>query len=299
MENHHHLTAVSNTTPQAGLMRAATLASVLVASGLVLLKLGAWWLTDSLSLLSSLTDSLLDVLASAVNFLAVRYALTPPDDDHRFGHGKAEDIAGLGQSMFIAGSSLFIFFEGLRRLTDPHPIEHNSIGTMVMVISVLATTGLVLFQRYAVKKTRSKVVQADSLHYVGDIFSNLGVILALYLSSAFGWNLADPVIAFVIAIYILHGAWEIGFASFHNLMDREFDATDRQAIVDIVTAHPAVRGLHDLKTRRSGIYHFIQLHVGMDGAQPLRDAHAVVDALELEIMKKFPHSDVIIHQDPV
>jgi ferrous-iron efflux pump FieF len=286
----------SSNTPH--LIRMATSASLFVAGILIILKLGAWAYTDSLSLLSSLVDSVLDIAASIINFIAARYALQPPDEDHRFGHGKAEDLAALGQAIFIAGSGLFITFEAVRRLVLPTPIDHSEIGIGVMIISIILTTGLVLFQRYVIMRTTSNIVKADSLHYLTDILSNLAVIAAIIASTYFGWLYADPLMAIAIAALIIGGAIHIAKNGFNNLMDREFEDEERDKIIQIVNQHPKSLGLHDLKTRRSGIYSFIQFHLDLDENLSLREAHDIGDEVEDMLKVAFPNADVLIHQDP-
>lgn len=281
------------------LIRWAAILSVAVALSLTLLKAAAWSVTDSLSVLSSAVDSLLDVAASALNFLAIRYALVPPDREHRFGHGKAEDLAGLAQATFITGSGLFIFVEGIRRMIDPAPIVQETTGLWVMGVSMVLTSCLVAFQRYVVRKTGSAAIGADAFHYVTDLLTNAGIILALLLATKAGWALADPIIAFAIAGYILYGAWRIGYASFQRLMDREFPDEERKRIIALVKAEPGVLGLHALKTRQSGMYRFIQMHLAMDETLTLRQAHDIAESVEERLMKEFPMTDVIVHQDPV
>ena len=297
--NHHHFHRPDGAEAHVPLMRWGSMAAVAVAITLVVIKTVAWQRTGSLSILSSGVDSLLDVVASTVNFFAIRYALMPPDSGHRFGHGKAEDIAGLAQAAFIAGSGLFIFVEGVGRLLNPPPILQENTGLWVMGISVTLTILLVLFQRYVVRKTGSIAVGADSFHYVTDILSNLGVIVALVLSAQFGWNIADPLIAFAIAAYILHGAWQIGFTAFHRLMDHEFPEAERQNIITLVKNHSGVLSLHELKTRQSGMHRFIQMHLGLDETLTLKEAHSITEAVEEMLMHEYPMCDVLIHQDPV
>ena len=149
----------------ARLMRLATYASVAVASVLVVTKFGAWVMTDSVSLLSTLIDSVLDVAASALNLIAVHHALQPADDEHRFGHGKAEALAGLGQAAFISGSAAFLLIEAGERIFNPKTIDNSEIGIAVMVVAIVLTVILVAFQRYVVRKTGSLAIGADSLHY--------------------------------------------------------------------------------------------------------------------------------------
>ena len=259
-------------TPEAArLMRLATYASVAVAGVLIAAKLAAWLATDSVSMLSTLLDSVLDAAASMVNLLAIRHALTPADREHRFGHGKAEPLAALGQAAFVAGSAVLLIVEVARRLWRPQPIENGELGIAVMLGSIVLTAGLVLFQRHVVRKTGSLAISADRLHYVGDVLVNGGVILALVLSQILGWTLIDPIFGAVIAAYILYTAWSIARSSLDMLMDRELPDEDRQRIRSLALAHPEVKALHELRTRASGPSSFIQFHLEMDGGiEPLR-----------------------------
>ncbi len=280
-------------------MRRATCASVTVAFALIAIKFVAFILTGSVSLLSSLIDSVLDSLASVLNFIAVRHALSPADEDHRFGHGKAEPLAGLGQAAFVMGSSLFLIFEGINRFVHPRAVEHGNIGIAVMLVSLFATISLLVYQRHVVKQTGSIAIQADSIHYFSDIMLNVGVILALLLSSHMQLMLADPVIAMIIAIYILYTAWKIVKQSLDQLMDRELSEPDRERIRTIVIEHPQVISFHDLRTRASGKDVFIQIHLDMDGGLSLDDAHRNADEVEATLQAAFPSADILIHQDPV
>jgi ferrous-iron efflux pump FieF len=282
----------------ARLMRLATYASVGVAGVLIAAKLFAWLATDSVSMLSTLLDSVLDAAASLINLFAVRHALTPADREHRFGHGKAEPLAALGQSAFVAGSAVLLIVEVVRRLWRPHPIENGDLGIAVMVGSILLTVVLVIFQRHVVRKTGSLAISADRLHYLGDVLVNGGVILALVLTELLGWPLIDPVFGAIIAAYILHTAWSIARSSFDMLMDRELPDDERQKIRAIATAHPEVKALHELRTRASGPSIFIQFHLEMDGGMSLYEAHRVADQVEEEILAAYPGAEVIIHQDP-
>ncbi len=230
------------------LMRLATYASVLVASVLILAKLVAWLATDSVSMLSTLLDSVLDVAASLVNLFAVRHALTPADREHRFGHGKAEPLAALGQSAFVAGSAVLLIVEVVRRFWRPQAVENGEIGILVMMGSIAVTAVLVLFQRHVVRKTGSLAISADRLHYLGDVLVNSAVIVALALTELLGWNWLDPAFGALIAAYILYTAWSIARSSFDMLMDRELPEEERQRIRSIATAHPQVRALHELRT---------------------------------------------------
>ncbi len=282
----------------ARLMRLATYASVGVAGVLIVIKTGAWLATDSVVILSSLIDSILDSMASVVNLIAVRHALTPADYEHRFGHGKAESLAGLGQSAFIMGSALFLLFEAGSRLITPRDMSYGDVGIAVMVVSIVLTFALVWFQTHVARRTGSTAIAADSIHYRADLLVNVGIIVSLVLVSRLGWTLLDPLFAIAIAVYIVHGVWGIARKSLNALMDHEVPDADRERILEIVRAHPDVKGVHDLRTRLSGTQPFIQLHLELAGDMTLTDAHIISDQVEAEIMAEFPDSEVIIHQDP-
>ena len=282
----------------AKLMVAATYASVSVAAILICAKLGAWLFTDSVSLLSSLVDSLLDAAASLVNLFAVRSALQPADREHRFGHGKAESLAGLGQAAFIAGSGVFLLLESVERLITPSAVDHGLIGIAVMAFSILLTLVLVGFQIYVVKRTNSIAINADSLHYRIDILVNLAVIVSLFLASILGWKLADPLFAILIIAYMGFGAYKILRRSLNDLMDTEFPEADRARIREIVLAHPDVLDIHDMRTRSSGPDAFIQLHIEMDRDLTLVAAHEISDQVMYSVEQAFPNAQVLIHQDP-
>jgi len=288
-----------DTTSQetARLMRMATYASTSVAIVLILIKTVAWIMTDSLSLLATLIDSCLDALASLINLLAVRHALMPADKEHRFGHGKAEALAGLGQATFITGSALFLVLESVSHLWNPLPISSMPVGVGVMVVSMLATLGLLIFQKHVIRKTGSTAIKADHLHYKTDLLVNAGVIVALLLA-VYGWPGFDPLFAILIAVYILYSAWEIASESLDLLMDRELPDEERAKIKAIARNHPQTRGMHDLRTRKSGTTVFIQLHLELDDGLTLLQAHAIADDVEARILAEYPGAEVIIHEDP-
>ena len=280
------------------LMRLASYVAVSVALVLIAAKLGAWLLTGSVALLSSLIDSVLDAFASIVALVAIRQALTPADKEHRFGHGKAEPIAALGQAAFIVGSALFLSVEAVRRLWSPQPVGQQEIGIAVMVFSILVTLALVAFQAHVIRRTGSLIVSADSLHYKGDLLINLSIIASLVLTGWFDFPLADPVFALGIAAYLLWNAKGIGGEALDMLMDRELPDEERQTILALARAHSGVLGVHDLRTRAAGPIRFIQMHLELDGDTRLAEAHEIADAVEAQIEAAFPGADVIVHQDP-
>jgi len=282
----------------ARLMRRATYASVTTAAVLIAVKLVAWIYTDSVSLLTSLMDSVLDAIASALNLLAVRHALTPADREHRFGHGKAEALAALGQATFISGSALFILFVAVQRILTPVALGYTGLGIAVLVFSIAATFVLTRYQAHVIRKTGSVAIQADSLHYVGDLLMNGAVIVALLLVGQLGWFWADPVFGLGIAAYILVNAWRIAREALNVLMDRELPDEERARIREIVQAHPAVIDMHDLRTRTSGRDTFIQIHLELDGTLSLVQSHRITEEVEARLHEAFPDAEVIIHQDP-
>jgi len=284
-------------TKNARLMRLATYASATVAIILIVAKLAAWMMTDSITILATLIDSCLDAAASLITLFAVHHALQPADKEHRFGHGKAEALAGLGQSMFIAGSSAFLLLESINRLLYPKDLEVVDAGIIVMIFSIILTMALITFQRHVVRQTGSTAIAADSVHYKTDLLVNVAVIGALLLAM-YGWVGFDPVFAIAIAFYILHSAWEIASKAIDQLMDKELSDEERADIKQLALAHSKVKGVHDLRTRKAGLTNFIQFHLELDGHLSLMQAHAIADEVEAIIKEKWTDAEVIIHEDP-
>jgi ferrous-iron efflux pump FieF len=280
------------------LRRWATYASVAVALLLIAAKFAAWLETGSVALLSSLIDSLLDAVASIVNLFAVRHAMTPADREHRFGHGKAEPLAVLGQSAFITGSALLLLAEAVRRLIHPAAVENPPAGIAVMVFSIAMTIGLVLYQRHVVRRTGSIAITADELHYRGDLVLNASVIAALILSGILGLRILDPLFGAAIGLWIVYSAARLARLSLIQLMDRELPDDEREKIREIALSHPEVAAAHDLRTRVAGPTAFIQIHIEMDGDMSLLRAHAISDEVEARLRAAYPHAEIIIHQDP-
>ena len=248
-------------------------------------------------MLASMTDSILDSGASIFSFFSIRYALQPADDEHRFGHGKAESLAALAQSAFIAGSSMLLVFHSIQQLLQGPTLPSVDIGVWVSVIAILLTLVLIAIQRVAIKHTDSQAVKADHLHYQSDILLNIAVIVALLLS-AWGLAWADSVFAIAIAAYLIIGAVKIGSEAFNSLMDRELPAKTQQQIIATAKAVDGVKGIHGLRTREAGPTRFIQLHIELDNQLSLLKAHAIADGVEAELMKAFPAADIIVHMDP-
>jgi ferrous-iron efflux pump FieF len=295
------VTAIASATIRSAkfrLVRNAAFAAVAVSGFLVALKAGAYIVTGSVALMASLADSALDLFASSINLLAISQSQTPADREHRFGHGKAEPLAGLAQGAFIAGSATFLVVESAGRLVSPRPVGHALVGLVVMAVSIVAVLGLVVFQRLAVARTGSIAIRADRLHYLGDLFTNIGVALGIVLSARFGVLIADPIVGFGVAAMLSASAWKVVHQSYDQLMDRELPDSERARIKEIVLGHADVHNMHDLRTRAAGISTFIQLHIELDPAISLTRAHEVSDAVEADILASYPDAQVIIHQDP-
>ena len=280
------------------LMQIATVASMSVALILVGAKSVAWLLTESVSMLSSLVDSALDFVASLVTFLAVRQALIPADADHRFGHGKAEALAGLAQAGFIAASGGGLLLTVGDRLLHPHPVQRETLGLAVSALAVALTLALVAFQSYVVRRSGSLAIGADRAHYRTDLLANVAVGAALYLSGVLDRPAIDAGVAALVALWLMHGGWLVGRESLDVLMDRELPTADRDRIVAIARRHPEVRAVHDLRTRSAGLTRFIQLHIELDRELALMQAHEIGDQVEAGIRAAFPDAEVILHVDP-
>ncbi|MDY0871505.1 cation diffusion facilitator family transporter [Dongia rigui] len=293
------MTATPITREQAArLMKFASGAAVAAAFVMIGMKFYAYLATGSVSLLSTLFDSALDVAASFVNLLAVRHALMPADAEHRFGHGKAEPLAGLMQVAFILGSSLLLLLEVYDHFMHPKPVTSPGLGIAIMLGSIAITGGLILLQRHAVRQTGSVAIKADSAHYASDFLVNISVIAALLISAQFGLWWTDPLFGLCVAVYIAWTAISIGRQSYDMLMDREMDNDERRRIMEIVRAHPEAVNLHDLRTRIAGQDRFIQFHLELPDTISLIEAHRISDAVEAKLQAAFPGAEIIIHQDP-
>jgi ferrous-iron efflux pump FieF len=283
---------------QKRLMRAATIAALVCALILVGVKAAVYFDTRSVAILSSLADSALDLLASVLTLFAVRVALTPADEGHRFGHGKAEPLSGLGQSAFIGGSAALVMVEAISRFHSPRPIQDGTAGIIVMLVAIVMTLGLVTFQRYVIKRTGSLAISGDSLHYTGDLLMNASVIAALFLSDKFGLLWIDPLFGVGISAFLMINAVRIATSAVGSLMDHELPDEVRAEIAAIASGHPQVKRVHDLRTRSSGLQKFIQMHIVLDSGISLMEAHRISDAVEKALAQAFPGADIIIHQDP-
>ena len=279
----------------------AGILSVTVALVLVVAKLWALGQTGSLAIAATLADSAMDLMMSLGGLAAIAYAAKPADDDHNFGHTSAEDLAALGQSLFILISASVIAVAAVLRLLDDGVTlpEKESSGMAVALFAIVVTLGLVAWQRRVARITGNKVVKADSLHYLGDLIPNIGAIIALFASSRFGLGYVDSVVALGAAAMLTVGAVRIGKTAWDALMDRQADPDMIAAIEAIARDFPGLHGYHDLKTRVAGSRVFVNIHIELDGAQTLNEAHATGAALRRAVIAAYPRADVLIHKDPV
>lgn len=269
-----------------------------VAAVLIAIKAAAWFLSGSVAVLASLADSMLDLVASLFTLFAVRYAASPPDREHRFGHGKAEAFAGLFQAGLVAVSASLVAVEAGTRLFAPEPIRQGEIAIVVMLVAIALTAGLIVVQTRALKATGSIATKGDRAHYGADLGANVVTLIGVAAGALFGLTQLDAIAGLIVAGWLAWGAWDVARDAGDHLMDRELPDADRAKIQALALADPAVKGVHDLRTRASGPVLHIQFHADLDGGQPLRAAHAIIVAAETRIRDAYPSADIIIHADP-
>ena len=289
--NHHHHEHGSMTAK-------AAIASVAMALFLTVLKSWAAIETGSVALLGSLADTGFDLLASLLTLFSVRYAALPADDDHRFGHGKAEALSALVQVMLVTVSALFIGWRAVVRLGSGAPTEHPEMGIGVSLVAIAATLALLAYQRHVIKKTGSVAIHGDHLHYQGDLLLNIAVIIALGLDAFLNVRGADPLFGIAIALWLLWGAWRAASLALDQLLDKEWPLEKRQRFIEVAMRHPELRGIHDMRTRSAGAHDFCQFHVWVDPNMTVLQAHKVMDEIEADLMREFPRVEVLIHPDP-
>lgn len=265
---------------------------------MIAVKLSAFVATGSVSLLTSLIDGGVDAIASGVTFLGVRYAERPADLAHRYGHGKGEALAALLQAVFLAGAAVVLVAESAHRLVDPEPLQKLDLGVYAILASLVATTLLVAFQGFVVRRTGSTAIAADRAHYATDVAVNIAVLAALILTRETGWWGFDPLFGIGISLFMAYGAASIARHATDTLLDRELPRGDRERIRSIVLDHAEARGVHDLRTRNSGDRVFIEFHLEVDGALTVAEGHRIADEIERSVCDAFKNAEVLVHQEP-
>ena len=281
------------------LVRSASIASLLVASTLIVLKYYGWVTTTSVSLLGSLADSLLDFLASVFVFVAISYSILPADAKHRFGYGKSEGLAAFVQSLFIGISGIYVCFEAIKRLLNPSQINQPSIAIWVILVSIVLTLALIMYQKYVVKKSKSVAIESDQYHYLTDTYINLSVLFSIVITGWTRFVFIDALVGLLISVIILYTSVTLLKKSFKILLDQEIQSDDRDRIREIALDHPKVLGFHDLRTRDTGRKYIIQFHLELDPNMSLLESHEITDEVTDNVLKLYPDSELIIHTDPL
>ena len=281
------------------LKKIAAISSILLAVLLCLLKTFAVVYTSSLAVFSSMVDSLSDILASLVTFFAVKISVKPATINYRYGYGKVEALSALFQSLFVAVSGFYILYDSVIRFWRPVELKQTGFGLAVMVFSLFATIGLVVFQQIVAKKTNSKAIAADSLHYKVDVLTNFSIIISLGFVQIWGIYSVDTFVAILIAVYLLWSAYDLGKDAVGLLLDKELDIGIREDVLEIVANHKINPKIHDLRTRDLGGVYMFEFHLELDGNLDLYTAHKYTDEVECLIRKKYPDAQIIIHQDPL
>jgi ferrous-iron efflux pump FieF len=276
------------------LKRSATYLAIAVSGLLVVLKLIAWNITKSVSVQASMFDSTFDALTSGMNFLALRYSLRPADAEYRWGHGKAEALAGFTQGVFITLFSCFLIFSIIHRLIYPEPLTPSFVGIGIVVFGICLTLVLVSWQKYVVRKTGSIIIKADSVHYETDLLSNSGILLSLYVSMKFNFIYVDFMVGVLIAAYLMISVWNILWTSVDVLMDKELDLAIKQRIVELTLAHPKVKEIHDMRTRSGGVRRFVQFAIKFKKNQSVEVSEKIIHEVHATIQASFPDMDITI-----
>ncbi len=281
------------------LTQSAALASVAVAAILLVLKAVALWRTDSVAVLGSLADTSLDLVASLVTLLGVRWAALPADHEHRFGHGKAEALSALFQVTLITIAALGLGWESIGRIGGDHRTQAAETGIGVSVVAIVLSLALVAYQKRVIARTGSLAIGTDNIHYRSDLYLNLSVIVALVLDRYLNLAGVDALFGLGIAAWLARSAWSSASEAVDNLMDKEWSVEERRHFLDVASRHPRLHSIHDMRTRSSGTHRFVQFHVMVDPEMTVRDAHVVMDEIEAGLAKEFPGVEILIHPDPL
>ena len=287
-----------NKSDKEPLIRAASIASLFVSSTLIVIKYYGWAETDSISLLGSLADSLMDFLASIFVFIAISFSLLPADEKYRFGYGKSEGLVVFIQSLLIGVSGLYVFSEAIQRFFHPTEINQPSIAVWIIVVSIVLSIALVLFQKYVVKISKSKAIESDQYHYLTDLYINISVLISVLISGWTTYLFVDSLIGLIIAVFVIYSAVNLLKKSFKILLDQELPSSDRDQIKAIALTHPEVLGFHDLRTRDAGRNYVIQFHLELDPQMSLLHSHEIIEQVMEKVLDAFTDAEIIVHSDP-
>jgi len=290
-----------NKSDKEPLIKAASIASLFVSSTLIVIKYFGWAETDSVSLLGSLADSLMDFLASIFVFIAISFSLLPADEKYRFGYGKSEGLVVFIQSLLIGVSGLYVFSEAIQRFIHPTEwaINQPNIAVWIIVVSIVLSIALVLFQKYVVKISKSKAIESDQYHYLTDLYINISVLISILISGWTAYLFVDSLIGLIIALFVIYSAINLLKKSFKILLDQELPSSDRDQIKAIALRHPEVLGFHDLRTRDAGRNYVIQFHLELDPQMSLLNSHEIIEEVMEKVLDAFPDAEIIVHSDPL
>ena len=288
-----------NKSDKEPLIKAASIASLFVSSTLIIIKYYGWAETDSISLLGSLADSLMDFLASIFVFIAISFSLLPADEKHRFGYGKSEGLVVFIQSLLIGVSGLYVFSEAIQRFIHPIKINQPSVAIWIIVVSIVLSIALILFQKYVVKISKSKAIESDQYHYLTDLYINISVLISILISGWTAYLFVDSLIGLIIALFVIYSAINLLKKSFKILLDQELPSSDREQIKSIALTHPEVLGFHDLRTRDAGRNYVIQFHLELDPQMSLLNSHEIIEEVMEKVLDAFPDAEIIVHSDPL
>lgn len=280
------------------LKQSAVVASVVLAILLSLLKFFAFLKTDSLAIFSSFVDSITDLFASLITFIAIYFSNKPANFSHRYGYGKVEALSALLQAAFVGISGLFVIIDGIKRLISPIALEQTTLGIFIMIFSIFATLLLVLYQTFVANKTNSLAIKADRAHYTIDFLTNSAVVVSLLFVHFLGFVYFDIIAALFISVYLLYNAYQLALEAIAMITDKELSAEIRKNVEEIALKSKGVHGLHDFRTRSLGDTYYFEMHLEIDGNLSLFKAHKIADEVEHKILAIYPHSQVLIHQDP-
>jgi ferrous-iron efflux pump FieF len=281
------------------LIKAASIASLLVSSTLIIIKYFGWTETDSISILGSLADSLIDFLASIFVFIAISFSSLPADKEYRFGYGKSEGLVVFIQSLLIGISGLYVLNEAIQRFFHPSEINQPSVAVWIIFISIVLSMALILFQKYVVKISQSKAIESDQYHYLTDLYINISVLISVLVSGWTSYLFIDSLIGLFIAVFVIYSAINLLKKSFKILLDHELPNSERAQIKAIALTHPEVMGFHDLRTRDAGRNYVIQFHLELDPQMTLLHSHEVIEQVMEQVLDAFPDAEIIVHSDPL
>ncbi len=278
---------------------AAAKLSVFTALGLAILKLATGIFTGSLAVLTSAIDSLLDILMSGINLMAIHHAEQPADEQHPYGHGKFESLATIFQALVIAASGCWIIYEAVQRMIEPSPIKQTGIGIIVMSISTVASIMISRHLLRVAKETDSSALEADSLHFSMDVYTNLALLVGLILLSRFNLPWLDPVMSLMVAFYILIESLRLLRQAMRDILDEQLPEAVRHEIESLIDDHKhELFGYHNLRTRRAGSQKLIDFHLTVCKHLSVEEAHDITDYIEKKIGDEIIGTDVTIHVEP-